>query len=157
MICFRLLDSDDPAEPLAQAVAKVCEGENPSDVYSVNPTSFRQVPNAPFAYWVSEHVRKLFITIKHFNCSTDRLACITNEVSDDNRYYRSTWEIPISLIGRHHKWAPLSIGGKYSPFYAEKHLVVDWDDIRETYKGCIGTKNRPLARPASVNNFSDLA
>ena len=54
MICFRLLDSDDPAEPLAQAVAKVCEGENPPSVYSVNPTSFRQVPNAPFAYWVSE-------------------------------------------------------------------------------------------------------
>ena len=89
MICFRLLDSDNPAEPLAQAVAKVCEGENPSDVYSVNPTSFRQVPNIPFAYWVSERILGIFTELPSFegNGRTVKQGLAT---ADDFRFLRAT-------------------------------------------------------------------
>ncbi|MDA7756966.1 BREX-1 system adenine-specific DNA-methyltransferase PglX [Opitutales bacterium] len=123
MICFRLLDSDDPAEPLAQAVAKVCEGENPPDVYSVNPTSFRKVPNAPFAYWVSERIRNLFSELPQFE-GDERTAKQGLASGDDFRFVRTTWETPSNYQIK--SWFPFAKGGSYSPFYADVYLSVNW-------------------------------
>jgi hypothetical protein len=123
MICFRLLDSDNPAEPLAQAVAKVREGENPPDVYSVNPTSFRQVPNAPFAYWVSEHIRRIFTELPAFE-GEERKVRQGLATADDDRFVRATWETPSNDSNQ--TWFPFAKGGSYSPFYADIHLKVNW-------------------------------
>lgn len=123
MICFRLLDSDDPAEPLAEAVAKVREGENSSDVYSVNPTSFRQVPNAPFAYWVSENIRGLFAKLPPFegDGKTARQGLAT---ANDFRFVRASWETPNNEPSQ--TWFPFAKGGSYSPYYADVFLMVNW-------------------------------
>ena len=123
MICFRLLDSDDPAEPLAQAVAKVCEGENPSDVYSVNPTSFRQVPNAPFAYWVSERIRRTFNELPPFE-GDGRTARQGLATANDFRFVRLSWETSNNEASE--TWSPFAKGGSYSPYYADVFLMVNW-------------------------------
>ena len=44
-------------------------------------------------------------------------------------------------------------GGSFSNFYSDLHLLVDWDDGRQTYRGFVGTSHRPLERPASSNHF----
>ena len=124
MICFRLLDSDDPAEPLAQAVAKVHEGENPPSVYSVNPTSFRQVPNAPFAYWVSENIRKLFSKLPPFE-GDGRTARQGLATANDFRFVRLSWETSNNEASE--TWSPFAKGGSFSPYYADVYLMVNWN------------------------------
>jgi hypothetical protein len=129
MICFRLLDSDDPAEPLAQAVAKVREGENSSDVYSVNPTFFRQVPNAPFAYWASGRILGLFGELPPFE-EGGRSVRVGLQTSDDFRFVRVFWEVPepeTATISSE-RWKLLLKGDSVSSFYDDITMAVNWSD-----------------------------
>jgi len=126
MICFRLLDAKDPAQPLADAVHALAQGAATQDTYAVDPVSFRHVPNAPFAYWVSDTIRKLFTTLPPFE-KEERTAKVGLQTSDDFRFVRCSWETPITpeeLTQRN--WYHFAKGGSYSPFYADIHLKVNW-------------------------------
>lgn len=150
---LRLLPYDDKAATLTEAVVAIREGRtlNPV-VHTVDPTSFRQVPGSPFAYWVSERIRRLFPELPPFE-SSGRHACVTNPAGDDQRYFRCWWEVPSYLIDRHIRWASLCKGGEFSRFYSDVHLVVDWDEREGTDLGFQGTLHRPLKRPASADYF----
>ena len=126
MICFRLLDSKDPAQPLADAVRALVNETVNKDTYKVEPISFQQVPNAPFAYWVSEKIRKLFATLPPFE-SEDRTAKQGLATADDFRFVRTAWETPINqkeLTNR--TWFHFAKGGSYSPYYADINCKVNW-------------------------------
>jgi hypothetical protein len=153
MVCIRLIEHDDKGASLASAVAALANGNVPRDVHAASPESFKQVPRSPFAYWVSENVRKLFVAMPSFAEDETRLACITNPAGDDVRYFRCFWEVPTNLLGHEYRWASLAKGGEFSRYYADQHLVVDWDSRCESYRGFLGTVHRPLIRPASVAHF----
>ena len=126
MICFRLLDSDDPATPLAKAVATLRRGEDAESVYAVNPKSFRQVPNAPFAYWVSERIRGLFRSLPRFE-NDQRTAKAGLCSGDDFRFIRTKWETDASTeIPGNAYWCLFVKGGRTSAFYADIYLCVKW-------------------------------
>ena len=95
MICFRLLDAKDPAQPLADAMQALAQGAATQDTYTVDPVSFRHVPNAPFAYWVSDTIRKLFTTLPPFE-NEERTAKVGLQTSDDFRFVRTAWETPLT-------------------------------------------------------------
>ena len=64
---FRLLDQKDKAAALSEAVDAVREGHmRNAVVHAVDPASFRQVPGSPFAYWVSDRLRRLFTELPPF-------------------------------------------------------------------------------------------
>lgn len=64
---LRLLPYDDKAAALTEAVAAVREGKNATPVvHTVDPASVRQAPSSPFAYWVGECIRRLFIELPQF-------------------------------------------------------------------------------------------
>ena len=151
MICFRLLDSDYPAEPLAQAVAKVREGENSSHVYSVSPTSFRQVPNAPFAYWVSEKIRGLFCKMEKFGLD-ERTAKQGVVSADDFRFVRTSWETKRKT--KSNIWFLLAKGGSYSVFYSDVHLLINWNSNGAEIR-YFGDPSgvRPKSRPQNTNFY----
>ena len=67
LTAIRLLDADEPAAPLLKAVQDLATGHPNESTYQVNPTSFRQVPNAPFAYWVSDNIRHIFTKMPSFD------------------------------------------------------------------------------------------
>ena len=56
---FRLLARDDKEATLRSAIATANRGELAAHVFHVDPSSFRQVPGSPFAYWVSERIRQI--------------------------------------------------------------------------------------------------
>jgi hypothetical protein len=62
-IFFRLLDVVNRPSRLSNSIAKSSEGGKTADAYSVEPTSFQQVPGSPFAYWVSDEVRSKFVEL----------------------------------------------------------------------------------------------
>jgi hypothetical protein len=151
-VFLRLLAHDDKHAALAKAVERLRDGEPSPDVHVVDSESFRQVPGSPFAYWVSEKVRTLFIKCTPIECG-ERAARITNETSNDQRWIRATWEVPWDTIGRLKGWVPHAKGGDYSHYYFDLHLLISWNEALTTYNGYEGTVNRPDHRPASSDYF----
>ncbi|MFZ4701093.1 MAG: Eco57I restriction-modification methylase domain-containing protein, partial [Candidatus Methylumidiphilus sp.] len=120
---LRLLAEDDKANALCQTVQAVCGGTSDCRVFEVIPEAFREIPGTPWAYWVSEKIRRLFSHLSPFEID-GRTAKQGLATADDFRFVRNAWEIPIFEIG--YRWFIFAKGGVYSPFYADVYLVVDW-------------------------------
>ena len=110
----------------------------------------RAIPGSPFAYWAGGSALDTFETLPALD-TRPTVVVSTNPLNDDFRYARCQWEIgPETLFGR---WIPWSKGGPFARYYADVEMVIAWSANRETYSGFIGTKNRPLERPASSQYF----
>ncbi len=149
-VFVRLLLREDKPEELAKAVSSLWQSEVSPDVTIVDSRSFEQVPGSPFVYWVSERVRQVFRCLPKFR-TDDRLVCLGDHPSDDFRYLRLHWESPFRAP--HREWVPYVKGGKYSPFYREIPLVVDWDSERQTDRGFYGRPGRSNERPSNYKHF----
>ena len=58
------------------------------------------------------------------------------------------------MIGRSHRWVPsFSKGGSYSPYYADIHLLVAWDESRRTFLDFWGRPGRMIERPEALEFF----
>ena len=126
LTAFRLLDAESPAGPLAEAVRQVNVGQGGVAVFTLDPVSFEQVPNAPFAYWVEEKVRRFFKELPRFE-SENRTARVGLQTGDDFRFVRCWWEVPCQVADSPvRRWWPFAKGGAFSPYYADLHLVVSW-------------------------------
>jgi hypothetical protein len=152
MICFRYLNDDNPSSRLAEAVASLCQGSSANGVFTINPSTFSKVPTAKFAYWESPMMLSAFNSYRPMESGT-REARIGPSTGDDSRYVRLAFEVPSRLIGRNRRWVMLNKGGSASPYYFDYHLVIDWDEERQTFRGFCGRRGRPTARP---NGFQDL-
>ncbi len=138
---FRLLACEDKEGVLTEAIDALRAGLRHAALYTVDPASFRQVPGSPFAYWVSDRIRRLFIEIPPFE-GEGRMVKQGLATADDFRFVRTWWEAPPdrTLAGTEgtepevfrqqtlarKRWAPFAKGGAYSPFYSDLHLVVNW-------------------------------
>lgn len=147
---FRLLAQDDKAAALDEAIGAVRAGRTADGiVYQVDPAGFRMVPGSPFAYWVSEALRRKFQELPPFE-GEGRTVKQGLATADDFRFVRAWWEVPPERIldglngpyraeiaefqawchqrtfeGK--RWVPFAKGGEYSPYYADIHLVVNWE------------------------------
>ncbi|MFP4474002.1 MAG: Eco57I restriction-modification methylase domain-containing protein [Desulfatibacillaceae bacterium] len=126
MTCLRAVEAEDKEGAMREQVRSPSPD---NQVYVVRPDSFADVPNAPFAYWVSDRVRRLFQTLPPFE-SEGRTAKQGLATADDFRFVRLWWEVPAGAFRK--RWFPFAKGGEYSPYYADIHLVVNWEaDGRE--------------------------
>lgn len=96
---FRLLARDDKEATLRSAIATANRGELAAHVFHVDPSSFRQVPGSPFAYWVSERVLRLFSELPPLN-SEGREAWKGLITGYDFQWVRLFWEVPLDSHGR---------------------------------------------------------
>ncbi len=119
--------------------------------YRTNPQAFAQVPRSPFAYWTSEGLRRCFVRHPGVASHDPFDVVSTNPLNEDFRYARLFWEPSPETVDS--VWRPWAKGGSYSPYYYDIHTVVSWSRQRESYGSFIGTINRPLTRPASVQHF----
>lgn len=115
---LRLLSDQDKQSALLDAVQN--SGKN---VFEVNPDSFKQVPGAPFAYWVSDAVRGTFQGMSSVE-GAGKTVRVGLQTGDDFRFVRGWWEV--SVCGVVPKWFTFAKGGSYSPFYADVYLAVNW-------------------------------
>ncbi len=117
---LRLLTDKDKASNLLDSCTALRAGETDARVFDVEPESFRAVPGAPFAYWVSEAVRQVFKRLPAFECD-DRTARQGLATAEDFRFVRTWWEQPGD------GWHGFAKGGTFSPFYADVYLMTNWD------------------------------
>ncbi|MCY2990804.1 MAG: type II restriction endonuclease subunit M, partial [Planctomycetota bacterium] len=121
-IFFRLLDCQDKAAALLEQI------RSPDDArgrrrFDVDPADFARVPRSPFAYWVSERMRRLFSELPPFE-SDGRAAKLGLKTDDDFRFVR-LW-VESSDCGP--TWVPLLRGGVSSPFYSDVICLLNWRD-----------------------------
>ena len=136
LICFRLLEADDKGRALYEAVRKAGDARR----FFADPKTFADVPGSPFAYWASDHARRLFSKLPPLE-NGSRKAEHGLSTKDDPRYLRCWWEVeirakcppgahPEEWSGRycvpHYRWFHFAKGGEFSPFYSDLHLVVNW-------------------------------
>ncbi len=94
---FRLLARDDKEATLRSAIGTANRGELAVHVFHVDPSSFRQVPGSPFAYWVSDRIRRLFRELEACEGS-GRKVRYGGINGDDFRYLRLFCERPAQSI-----------------------------------------------------------
>lgn len=150
---LRLLEAepDRKGATLADAAERWRAGADPDGIFVVEPSSFQQVPGSPFAYWVSERVRRLFTELPAFE-GEGRTVKQGLATADDFRFVRCWWEVDAAVIGG--KWFPFAKGGAYSPFYADVHLVVNWGEGgREIRNFCDPRTGRSYSRPQNTDFY----
>lgn len=118
---LRLLSEDDKAAALLEVCGQQRTGVSDARVFEVPSQAFDSVPGKPFAYWVSEAVRKAFESSPALQ-NEERIAAIGASTKDDGRFLRLNWEI----TGNSEEYPAFAKGGRYSPFYADIHLVIRW-------------------------------
>jgi hypothetical protein len=129
----------------------VGNGGHDNAVYLVPVSEVKEIPLAPFAYWVTKRIRRLFVERNAVEGGkiTVKQGLAT---ADDFRFVRTAWEAPCkSATDLDHTWFLFAKGGQYSPFYADVHLKVNWRD-----SGCeirfFGDPSgaKPLSRPQNT-------
>ena len=148
---LRLLEAEDKGAALESTLAAWRDGQETSLTFEPDPATFSEVPGAPFAYWVSNRIRALFKELPPFE-SEGRTVKQGLATADDFRFVRAWWEVDPGTLGK--KWFPFAKGGKYSPFYADVHLVVNWEDGGREIRNFVDpASGRTLSRPQNVDFF----
>ena len=119
LVCFRLLGENNKST----AFDEIFANENDSRRFVANPKDFRQVPNTPFCYWVSNDFKQLYSRIEKFE-NSERDVRVGLQTNDDFQWLRLMWEVPIAEINN--SWFYFAKGGAYSKYYSNPELVVEW-------------------------------
>ena len=153
LTCFRLLNTESPARPLAESVRQVNAGQSSAAVFTIDADSFAQVPNSPFAYWVEEKVRRLFKDLPAFE-SSDRTARVGLQTGDDFRFVRCWWETTDT-----DRWHSLAKGGGVSPYYADIFVKINWaatgKELRE-FSGSVIRNDVFYGKPGAFQTLRSL-
>ncbi|MER8887391.1 hypothetical protein [Mesorhizobium sp. M0816] len=124
-IFLRALEAEDKAATLIASIRNP-EATLGRQRFEVKMASFGLLPRSPFAYWVSDNLRQLFQRLPPFEAEgrTVRQGLAT---ADDFRFLREWWELKAAVPRlMEERWFPFAKGGASSPFYADLHLVVNW-------------------------------
>ena len=145
----RLLADKDKASSLLANCAALRAGVDDTRIFEVAPSSFRAIPGAPFAYWVSEAVRSIFEALPAFEDS-ERAVRQGMATADDFRFVRGWWEVDADS----ERWPGFSKGGAYSAFYADLYLVGNWEDDGKQIRNFFDPKTGKLnSRPQSTEFY----
>ncbi len=145
-------DPDDKGDALRQAIANTNRGESNEETFQAKPNDFSAVPGSPFAYWASQKILNLFTIHPQFE-QDGRIARVGDHPGEQDRFIRLFWEVPPQKRSFDRQWVPYQKGGTFSKYYADIHLLVDWDFERNTYYGFYGRKGRSSEHPSNYKFF----
>ena len=159
---IRVIEAQEKATALQEAIR---DAENALDIsrFETDPASFCQVPGSPFAYWVSTEVRRLFANHPGLESRGRRLS-IGASTKNDFRYVRLAFEVPETAVCNRRqdtavsRWVPFAKGGSFSPFFADIHLLIDWQHDGSSLKADIseyrGSRGWGYQWSAALNGHS---
>jgi hypothetical protein len=132
---LRLLAEEEKSIALQETCWSLREDTVDDRIFDIDPESFSVIPGTPFAYWVSDKVRGAFQKFEPFE-SDGRVVRQGLATADDFRFVRAWWEVEANS----EKWPGFAKGGKFSPFYADIFLVVNWSDDGNEIKNNLNDK-----------------
>jgi hypothetical protein len=155
----RILKEPDRAAALAEAIAASRAGDQDPRIIRVATSDFGMVPGSPVAYWMTPQVRRLFTDLPRVEgqWAEVRQGLAT---ADDFRFVRAFWEVNPSGIARSReetreggRWCPFAKGGEYSPYYADLHLVIDWEDNGRRIREFTRSKGQSETKRVASQSF----
>lgn len=138
-VFLHLLADEEKSSSLRDACDDLRRNAHGPKIYTIAPDSFRSVPGAPFAYWVSEDVRSMFAQFDVFEAK-DRFVKHGLTTGNDDRFVRAWWET------RGQNWLPFAKGGSHSPYYVDQQLVLKWHAEGAELRAGYTTKSIPGTR-----------
>ena len=129
---IRVLEFSDKESALKNFCGSFRSGISGSEIFSVDASTFRSLPSTVFAYWMSPSVSDSFARLGNF-AEYGLNAQVGCSTKDDFRFLRLWWE----LREPSDKWIDLAKGGRYSPFYSDIHLQINWKDSAEELEAAI--------------------
>lgn len=115
--------------------------------YRRNAETFKQIPGAPIAYWISDALLNAFAT----GTTVGQLARprMGVQTGDNDLFLRFWWEISFNrscvnaknkseAIARAKKWYPCSKGGSYRKWYGNNWWLIDWEGQGAAIDACPG-------------------
>jgi hypothetical protein len=121
-IFLRALRADDKSDHLLRVIHR--QDKSLGDQrFDVDAQTFSSIPGSPFAYWVSEGLRRSFRELPPFKAE-GRVAKQGLATGDDFRFVRGWWEPRPSLTDA--RWFPFLKGGSFSPIYSDIPLVIGY-------------------------------
>ncbi|MFZ5915461.1 MAG: hypothetical protein ACOYZ7_00830 [Chloroflexota bacterium] len=104
------------------------------ETFTLDPADLALIPGSPFAYWVGESIQRLSTTLPSL---AESGFSVQHGASSKNDFcfLRLWWEASLNAIGQGLRWVPFAKGGEYSPFYADVHLLINWEnDAQEIHE-----------------------
>jgi len=100
--------------------------------FEIAADEFAKIEGSPLAYWLSDHMRQLFVAHKERMKTNSGLT-----TGDNERFVRFWWDVSAALLGLGiqsraeslsvpAKWYPYNKGGDYRRWYGNEELVVNW-------------------------------
>ncbi len=130
---LRLVKDTHRSAALAEACRDARDGETGGRIFRVTPEELEQIPGAPIT-WAGSSVRRLFTDLPALEGDGAEVR-VGLQTSDDFRFVRVFWEVDPAKIARSReetllgkRWVAFAKGGEYSPYHADIHLVVDWEE-----------------------------
>jgi hypothetical protein len=105
--------------------------------FSADPRSFLAVPQAPFAYWISDGVRSAFVRFPVLEVA-GRVARRGVNTNDDLRFLRLAWE------SSGEAWKPHAKGGAFAKYYSDINVLLRWG-YRELVADRVNTRTYKYA------------
>lgn len=130
--------------------------------YNVDQSTFKSIPGAPIAYWVSDKMREAFVKGKRLGDIVEPKVGL--QTGDNNRFLRLWHEVDINKIGFGFKsrdeakksglkWFPHNKGGSYRKWYGNNEYVVNWYDDGYEIRNYRDKNGRLLSRPQNMDYY----
>jgi hypothetical protein len=88
------------------------------------PEDFRRLQSCPI---IHEWPRQVLIKLSQYKAFGSLCKEIGIGAGPHTFFYRLRWEVPIDQIGLEKRWAPFANGGRFSPFFREDRLLLEWE------------------------------
>jgi hypothetical protein len=149
LVCVRATGEADKGRTVADAVFLPGHALR----FEICPTAFQSLPSAPFAYWLTPGLQRVFVNFPPF-ASGNRDVRQGLATADDFRFLRVWWEVDSSSLcppeahppgwsGSYcvpkYRWFPICRGGKRQTFYRDLCAVIDWARHGEVVRAFSGS------------------
>lgn len=143
---IRLLKEVEKSTKLQEVIVQRNDNLKKSHVFQIPLSEFNAIQGSPIAYWMNDSIRHLFRTIPILE-QNGALLCSGLSSGDNFRFLRTFWEVNAEFIGyssddiiQNKSWIPFAKGGKYSPWWSDIHLLIDWENNGERIKAYNGSR-----------------
>ena len=140
---------------LAQAYDDYLNNRPNDRVYTLPQSKLKGIKSYPFIYWISDEFREKFGG-KTVDDYIDVVKGLTT--SDNNRFLRFWWEIPVENISKDYKkdrkkWVRYVKGGPYNKWYGNMWTLLNWENDGYEIKNFVDDKGKQRSRPQNTSYY----
>jgi Eco57I restriction-modification methylase len=136
---FRCLRAEDKGAVLIAGVADQRQGIDRPPVFRVPIAELRAYRKSPLVYWISPALRADLTRYPALEGSGAEVR-VGVQCSDDPRFVRAWWEIPLERVGNGKDWLPFAKSSEYSPFWDDITWIVRWKNDGSEVRAFGGSK-----------------